>query len=149
MPRPATGHGIEKQRRTQGTGALFTRTDSAGREAWYGKWRVNGSQVKRKLGPVKTKTQPNGLTARQAEATLRKVMADLTGQELERLKVATVSTKPSISRVLEAYLADHDDLKQRTTVHDYRGVCANWFEPFFGDRPLDRITEEHVRDSGI
>jgi hypothetical protein len=37
-------------RRPAGTGSLFTRTDAAGRESWYGKLRVGGRQVKRKLG---------------------------------------------------------------------------------------------------
>jgi hypothetical protein len=37
-------------RRPAGTGALFVRIDSVGRETWYGKWRVGGRQMKRKLG---------------------------------------------------------------------------------------------------
>ena len=40
----------QKQRRSYGTGSLFTSHGS-----WYGQWRVNGSLIKRKLGP---KRQP-------------------------------------------------------------------------------------------
>ena len=32
----------------------MVRTDGAGVETWYGKWRVGGSQVKRRLGPKRS-----------------------------------------------------------------------------------------------
>jgi hypothetical protein len=34
-------------KRSCGSGALSERADSAGRVSWYGKWRHNGTQVKR------------------------------------------------------------------------------------------------------
>lgn len=34
-------------RRSYGTGQLYTRTNSAGIESWYGKWRVDGRRVNR------------------------------------------------------------------------------------------------------
>jgi len=40
----------EKSRRSYGTGALFEKTDSAGRVSYYGQWRHDGVQIKRKIG---------------------------------------------------------------------------------------------------
>src|SRR5436853_321563 len=41
-------------RRSYGTGALWVRADSAGRETWYGQWRAHGRQVKRRIGPQRS-----------------------------------------------------------------------------------------------
>ncbi len=38
-------------RRSYGTGSLYVRKDSTGRETWYGKWHSNGRRVKRAIGP--------------------------------------------------------------------------------------------------
>jgi hypothetical protein len=34
-------------RRSYGTGSLYVRRDSAGRETWYGQWRAGAKLVKR------------------------------------------------------------------------------------------------------
>ncbi len=62
---------VEKRtngRRSYGTGSLIVRTDAAGREVWYGKWRTNGRQAMRKIGPKRGDGIRDGLTRRQAEA---------------------------------------------------------------------------------
>ncbi len=63
-------------RRFYGTGSLDVRTDSNGREAWYGKWRSNGRQVKRKIATKRADGARNGLTRTQAEAELRRLIAE-------------------------------------------------------------------------
>ncbi len=45
-------------RRSYGTGSLDVRTDSAGRETWYGKWHANGRRVKRTHRPQAHRGQP-------------------------------------------------------------------------------------------
>src|SRR5262245_45120822 len=65
-----------KTRRAPGTGHLFIRTDSAGRESWYGKWYVEGRQLKRKIGP-KRGTNGHGLDRREAERTLRRFVDEV------------------------------------------------------------------------
>jgi hypothetical protein len=45
-----------------GTGSLFLRTDRAGRESWYGKFRCGERQVKRKLGYRRVPGASQGLT---------------------------------------------------------------------------------------
>jgi hypothetical protein len=64
-------------RRSYGTGRLFEKADSAGRVSWYGKWRNNGTQVKRRIGPKKENGSKHGLTKRQAEAELRRLIREI------------------------------------------------------------------------
>ncbi len=47
--------------------------------------------------------------------------------------------------MLDAYLADHTDIKRHTTAHDDRRTCRNSFEPYFGDTTVDKITADDVR----
>ena len=59
-------------RRSYGTGALYVRRDARGRATWYGKWRVGGRQVKRRIGAVRQTGTREGLTRAQAERELRR-----------------------------------------------------------------------------
>src|SRR3954447_12073971 len=74
-------------RRPAGTGSLFTRTDRVGRRTWYAKWREGERQIKRRLGPVRENGLTVGLTRRQAEAQLRRLLSDVApaGAVAERL----------------------------------------------------------------
>ena len=62
-------------RRSYGTGSLIVRVDRGGREAWYGKWRANGRQVMRRIGPRRGGAVRDGYTRPQAEAELRRLIA--------------------------------------------------------------------------
>ena len=64
------------QRRSYGTGSLYCRTDSAGRESWYGHWRTAGRQIKRRVGPERDQVPRRRPTRRQAEAELRRLIAE-------------------------------------------------------------------------
>src|SRR3954447_10645136 len=59
------------RKRAYGSGSVFVRSG-----AFYGKWWVNGRQVKRKLGPCRQPGTRTGLTRSQAEARLRELMAE-------------------------------------------------------------------------
>jgi hypothetical protein len=59
-------------KRTYGTGSIHEH-----RGAWYAKWRVGGKQVKRKLGPKRRPGSREGLTRKQAETRLRKLMSEV------------------------------------------------------------------------
>ena len=63
-------------RRSHGTGSLYARSDSAGRQSWYGQWRAGGRRHKRCLGPVRSPGARDGLTRTQAEAKLRRLIAE-------------------------------------------------------------------------
>jgi hypothetical protein len=62
-------------RRAYGSGSI---TAKAG--IYYGRWRIAGRQVMRKLGPVRRPGTRDGLTATMAEARLRQLM----GRERQR-----------------------------------------------------------------
>src|SRR4051794_37467883 len=66
--------GDSTQPRPRGTGSLIRRRNADGSEGWYGKWRIGGQQVMRRLGPVKAKGVRNGLTRAQADVALRREM---------------------------------------------------------------------------
>src|SRR5512133_2703328 len=68
-PPPAPGGCALMQRRSYGTGSLFT-----ARGKWYGQWRVGGQLIKRAIGPKRQPGSREGLTRRQAEAELRRKM---------------------------------------------------------------------------
>lgn len=127
-------------RRTRGTGALFIRTNAAGRRVYYGKWRdTSGNQVMKRLGPERTRGMSDGLTKSQAEAELRRLIQDtlVKPKVVERKTFATAGAE---------YIGYLENLKNRkpTTVQDYRIILHTHFVEFFGDRPLDSITAADV-----
>jgi integrase len=119
-------------RRSYGTGSLFEY-----RGAWYGKWRVGDRQIKRKLGAIRPPGSRDGLTRKQAESALRRVMSQerLPPPE-ERMTVAEVGQH------YVAYLRDRG--RKRSTLGDYESAIRVHFAPAFGDRPIDRIASAHV-----
>jgi integrase len=56
-------------RRSYGSGSLFEH-----RGSWYGRWYDGPARVKRKLGPVRTPGERDGLTRAQAEKEMRRRM---------------------------------------------------------------------------
>ena len=61
--------------RPRGTGSLLLHTDASGSNSWYGKWRVDGRQVMRKLGEARKPGTRQGLTRGQAETLLASARA--------------------------------------------------------------------------
>jgi len=93
--------GSGKARRSYGTGALYEKVDSTGRIAWYGKWRRDGVQVKRRIGEKRTDGSREGLTRVQAEGELRRLIAEVkparvSGDALRSPSLAA-ATKPTCS----------------------------------------------------
>jgi integrase len=132
-------HRIQKpNRRPRGTGALFVRRDAAGRETWYGKWRVDGQQVKRRIGPKRPVGTRDGLTKTQAEAELRRMMGEVAAlpSRGERITIAEAG---------EALIAARRSAgRKRSTVEGYESILAQHIIPFFGARPVDRIRRSDV-----
>ncbi len=128
------------QRRSYGTGALFERADSAGRRSWYGKWRHNGVQVKRRVGLKRTEGSREGLTRRAAEAELRRLIAEVK-------PIVPASEALTIGEVGRRYLTYLErmgrKLSTRTAVESTLRVHL---EPFFAERALGAIRHEDVVD---
>jgi integrase len=125
-------------RRSYGSGSLFVREDAAGREAWYGKWRANGRQVKRKVGAKRSGGDRDGLTRPQAESELRRLMAEVTTTRPagERLSVGEVAAR---------YLLDLERRgRKRTTLMAVELAVRVHLGPFFGERAMDSVRPEDV-----
>jgi integrase len=130
-----------KARRSHGTGSLFTRTDSGGRETWYGKWRAGETQVKRRLGPKRIAGSRDGLTRTQAEAELRRVMAETPGLAAPR------GERLSLEQLGARYIrAMHDRGRKTSSIRGVESAVRVHFAPFFGDRAAATITEQDVED---
>jgi len=125
-------------RRPRGTGALMVRRDAAGRETWYGKWRVGGQQVKRRLGPKRVVGTHDGLTQTQAEAELRRMMGEVGALRARGERV-------TLAQAGEALIAARRSAgRKRSTVEGYESIFARHVVPFFGARQVDRIGRADV-----
>lgn len=124
----------QPNRRSYGTGSIVVR-----RGAYYGKWRAGGRQVMRKLGPVRRPGSREGLTRKQAEAVLRRLM--------QEVRVATTAhERLTVEEVGERYLRHVEHVLERkpTTVADYGSILRRHLAPHFGGQAIERITTEHV-----
>jgi integrase len=126
--------------RPYGTGSLYVRVDSAGRESWYGHWRASGRQVKRRIGPKRVDGTRDGLTRTQAEAELRRLIAETEVRPRvgERLSVDEVSRRYRLHAERRG--------RKRSTVQDIESHTRVHLAPFFVGRALDAITPEDVID---
>ena len=133
---------VSAVRRPPGSGSLLLRRDKAGRETWYGKWRVGERQVMRTIAARREPGSSHGLTRTQAEAELRQLIAEDTGTySEERLNLEDLSPR---------FLAHKETVGLRkSTMKDYEGMLRVHLVPFFGGKALDRITpvevEEYIR----
>ena len=125
-------------RRSYGSGRIFVRTDAAGVESWYGSWYVDGRRLKRKLGPKRPAGSREGLTAAQAERELRRRIDSERPVLRSRLTVTTAAQR---------YLEHLENVLERkpTTLGDYRSMLNKHLEPFFEERPLERIDADQIR----
>ena len=130
----------DKPRRSYGTGTLIEREDSAGRLTYYGKWRSNGRQLKRRIGPKRAPGARDGLTRAQAEKKLRDLMAETPAARptAERLTLAEVA--PRYLRHLQA------KGRKWSTLVAAESCLRVWLLPVLGDRALAAIRGEDVED---
>ena len=130
----------DETRRSYGTGSLWERADSAGRVSWYGQWRSNGVQVKRRIGPKRAEGSREGLTRRAAEARMRELMGEVKA-------AGPVTDVLTIGEVGRRYLAHLEragrKLSTRTAVES---VLRVHLEPFFGERAIGTVKHEDVAD---
>jgi integrase len=125
-------------RRSYGTGRLFSRADANGRESWYGQWYSHGRRVKRKIGPKRQPGSREGLTTAQAEREMRRRI------ELERPVIRSRLTVAALGKLYLEHL-EHVLERKPSTVGGYRSILHRHIEPFFGERPLERIGAEEIR----
>ena len=122
-------------KRSYGSGSLYTVTDAAGGETWYGKWRANGRQIKRKIGPVRTPGTRQGLTRAQAEAELRNMVENQVPTPVR----PDVTVADAAQRLLSLRKRRG---RRETTLSTYRSILDTHILPRFGDRA--QIGRAHV-----
>ncbi len=128
-------------RRSYGSGSLLVQVDAKGREVWYGKWRADGRQVKRRIGLKRTRGEADGITKADAETRLRELMA-------EHASSPATSGRREASQTMGDLWNRYDGararkLKQRTR-DEYEGYMRVHVRPYFGDRPVGKLTREDV-----
>jgi integrase len=121
-------------------GSLLARKDGAGRETWYGKWSVDGVQIKRRVGLKRKAGTRDGLTRGQAEKKLREMMATV---EPSR-PVTDALTISDLGQRYRVYLVRRG--RKKATTVALESILRIWLEPFFADRDVRTITAEDVRD---
>lgn len=120
-------------RRGYGSGSLIQ-----DRGSWYGKWRVGRRQVKRHLGMVRPAGSSEGITRKQAEEALRRVMS-------EERQFAP-DGRVTFEQAAELYIhhVEHVMVRKASTVKDYRIISAKHLVPHFQPKTLEKITPEDV-----
>ena len=117
-------------RRPQGTGSLLVRRDRRGKETWYGKWWVGRRQTMRALGPRREPGEAVGLTRRQAEEQLRRLMGEERGRPVEE--------RLTLEQVAERFLVHKETVGlRRSTVRRLRLQLPRPPDPLLR-RPLRR-----------
>jgi integrase len=129
----ASEGGKQQTKRAYGSGSIVVKGHT-----YYGKWRwPDGRQVKRALGPIRQPGSRDGLTKAQAEARLRKLMAE---------EVAPAITERLTVEQTGRHLIRHlDGLgRKRSTIESYESILRVHLVPYFGERELQRIGREDV-----
>lgn len=120
-------------KRTYGLGSVFVH-----RGAWYGRWWANGVRVKRKLGQIREPGSREGLTRKQAEMALRRLMSEV--------RVVVPEERMTFQEAGDRYVyhVEHVRNRKATTVQDYRIILNKHFAPHFGNKPIDRIEPRDI-----
>ncbi|HTR88665.1 MAG TPA: phage integrase N-terminal SAM-like domain-containing protein, partial [Solirubrobacteraceae bacterium] len=126
-------------RRPRGTGGLFVKRDSSGRETWYGKWRVGAVQVKRRIGPKRIPSSREGMTRSEAEAELRRQMGSIDHAVLarERVTIEEVGALVMENRRVRG--------RKKATIEAYGSMTRVHLVPYFGNRTLDQIDRRAIQ----
>jgi len=108
------------------------------RGAWYGRWWVGDRYVKRKLGGIREPGSREGLTRKQAEMALRRLMTEV--------RVVQPEERMTFQEAGDRYLHHIEHVKRRkpSTVQDYRIILNKHLVPHFGTKPVDRIAARDV-----
>lgn len=132
-------HPDSSKSRPRGTGSLLIRSDSSGSSSWYGKWRVEGRQIMRRLGDAGTNGSTVGLSQAEADAELQRAIEESSAVDTrmgEGLSLAEAGAK---------YLASREAIGlKRGTLQDYESYLRVHLVPFFADRALEQVDIELV-----
>src|SRR3954467_10604403 len=126
-------HPDSSKSRTRGTGSLLIRSDRSGSSSWYGKWRLDGRQIMRRLGDARTNGSEVGLTHAEADAELRRAI------EESNLADGRVGQGLSVAEAGAKYLASREAIGlKRGTLQDYESYRRVHLVPFFAHCSLEQ-----------
>lgn len=126
-------------RRAHGTGTLYAQKRADGHEVWYGRWRLGGRRVNRRLGPKRRRGTNHGLNRTQAEAELRRRI-------VRERPPARGSTLPFADAV-ELMLRDLEALERKeTTLDNYRAILRAHLLPRFGELAVNQVRKKDVEE---
>jgi integrase len=132
----------DTQRRSWGTGSLYTRTSTTGVETWYGRWRAGGEQRGSRIGLKRVPATKKGLTRAQAEKELRRLMK----ASEDAPKRAPVGERLSIEELGERYVADMERRgRKRSSIVAVRSALRVRIVPHFADNALDSYRPADVQ----
>jgi integrase len=123
----------KQNKRNYGSGSVIVH-----RGAWYGRWWIGTRYVKRKLGEIRQPGSREGLTRKQAEIALRRMMAEV--------RVVAPEEQMSFQEAGERYLHHLQHVKQRkaSTIQDYKIMLNKHLAPHFGAKSVERIGTREV-----
>jgi hypothetical protein len=123
---------MSRPRRANGAGSVYIKHGS-----YYGRWvTAGGGHANRRLGPVRQPGTMVGLTRTQGEKRLRDLMG-----ELQVTTDVTVTVALAGRAWVEALEAKGRARSHVQTVESHLRVHL---EPYFKEKPLDRVTEADV-----
>lgn len=128
------------ERRGYGTGSLLTHTGAGGKETWYGRWYVGKKRVKRRIGPKRKPGGRKGLTRKQAEAELRRLMIAEQPPPVGRTELSLTEAAEHMLRHLEALE------RKPTTLETYRSLLRTHVAPRLGETPVDQVTPCQIEE---
>ncbi len=122
-------------RRSYGTGQLYQR-----RGVWYGRWRTLEGRANRRIGAVRQPGSRDGLTSKQAEAQLRRVI-DGEGP-LRRPPERAAPTVAELGRRLVDRLEVLE--RKRSHVETVESHVRVHLGPHFGAEPIDVVDDSQI-----
>ena len=122
---------MPRSKRANGAGAVYVKHGS-----YYGRWLTPAGRTNRKLGPVRRPGSASGMTRTQAEKRLRDLMSEV------HVTTDVAVTMAIAGRAwIEALEAKG---RARSHVQSVESYLRVHLEPFFKEKPLDRIGEADV-----
>src|ERR1700682_864064 len=121
------------RKRTYGSGSVIVH-----RGAWYGRWWAGSRYVKRKLGAVREPGTREGLTRKQAEMALRRMMTEV--------RVVVPEEQMTYQEAGDRYLYHLEHVKHRkpSTLQDSRIILTKHLVPHFCPKSVERIAARDV-----
>src|SRR4051812_23460657 len=125
-------------RRSYGTGQLYTKHG-----AWYGRWRTgDGQRLNRRVGPVRSVGEADGLTRREAEKHFRHMQDEEERHPTPAVRHTVNDAADALRQKLALIGSSRSHLRNTETMQRLH------IGPALGDRSLQKVTRRDVEQLG-